>query len=105
MAQGKNAPDSEDLQTQVAILREDIKTITETLGEMAKAQRDDLTQAAQRRFDDARLRGARAVSSAQAQAHALNDQAHEFVQEKPGLSLGIAAALGFIVGILSTSRR
>ncbi len=106
MAQNKTtAPDSEDLQAQIALLRQDISAITETLGEMAKAQREDLTEAAQRRVDAARARGAQAVSTAQAQASALNAQAHEFVYEKPGLSLGIAAALGFVVGILTTARR
>lgn len=104
MAQGKT-PDSEDLQAQVAILRQDIASITETLGAMAKAQKDGLTDAAQKRYEEARARGADAISSAQAQANALNAQAHEFVHDKPGLSLGIAAALGFMVGILTTSRR
>ncbi len=98
-------PDSDDLQDQIATLRKDIGAITETLGQMAKSQRDNMTDAAQKRFDEARARGADAVSAAQAQANALNAQAHDFVQEKPALSLGMAAALGFVVGILSTSRR
>jgi ElaB/YqjD/DUF883 family membrane-anchored ribosome-binding protein len=106
MAQGKSsAPDSDDLSAQIATLRQDIGMITETLGEMAKAQRDGMTAAAQKKFDEARARGADAISSAQAQANALNAQAHDFVQEKPALSLGMAAALGFVVGILTTSRR
>ncbi|WP_113912466.1 DUF883 family protein [Roseovarius dicentrarchi] len=106
MAQNKvTTPDSDDLNAQIATLRQDIGAITETLGQMAKAQRDSMTDAAQRKFDQARERGADAVSAAQAQANALNAQAHDFVQEKPALSLGMAAALGFVVGILSTSRR
>ncbi|WP_165802850.1 DUF883 family protein [Pelagivirga sediminicola] len=106
MAQSKvTTPDSDDLQAQIATLRKDIGTITDTLGEMAKAQRDNMTAAAQKRFDEMRERGSDAVSAAQAQANALNAQAHDFVQEKPALSLGMAAALGFVVGILSTSRR
>ncbi len=106
MAQTKvTTPDSDDLNAQIATLRQDIGAITETLGQMAKAQRDSMTDAAQKRFDQARERGADAVSAAQAQANALNAQAHDFVQEKPALSLGMAAALGFVVGILSTSRR
>lgn len=106
MAQGKGStPDSDDLNAQMATLRQDISAITETLGEMAKAQRDGMTEAAQQRVDRARAKGADAVSSAQAQADALNAQAHDFVHEKPGLSLGLAAAFGFAVGILTTSRR
>jgi ElaB/YqjD/DUF883 family membrane-anchored ribosome-binding protein len=104
MAQSKS-PDSEDLQAQIAILRKDLAGITDTLGAMAKAQKDGMTDAAQKRFDEARARGADAISTAQAQANALNAQAHDFVQEKPALSLGMAAALGFVVGILSSSRR
>ncbi|HEY9038279.1 MAG TPA: hypothetical protein VIN05_04960 [Roseovarius sp.] len=99
------APDTDDLQDQIATLRQDIGAITETLGQMAKAQRDNMTDAAQKKFDEARARGADAITAAQAQANALNAQAHEFVQEKPALSLGMAAALGFVVGILTTSRR
>ncbi|SEL17282.1 DUF883 family protein [Roseovarius nanhaiticus] len=104
MAQTKS-PDSEDLQKQIATLRQDLAGITETLGAMAKAQKEGMTDAAQKRFEDARARGADAINSAQAQANALNAQAHDFVQEKPALSLGMAAALGFVVGILSTNRR
>jgi len=104
MAQSKS-PDVDDLQNQIAILRKDLSGITDTLGAMAKAQKDGLTDAAQKRFEEARARGADAITSAQAQANALNAQAHDFVQEKPALSLGMAAALGFVVGILSTSRR
>lgn len=106
MAQNKStAPDSDDLHAQIATLRQDIGAITETLGEMARAQREGMTEAAQKRFDEARARGADAVSAAQTQVNAMNAQAHDFVQEKPGLSLGMAAALGFVVGILSTSSR
>ncbi|MFD0859069.1 DUF883 family protein [Roseovarius aquimarinus] len=104
MAQTKN-PDTEDLQKQIATLRQDLAGITETLGAMAKAQKDGMTEAAQRKYEKARAQGADALHSAQAQANALNAQAQEFVQEKPALSLGMAAALGFVVGILSTSRR
>ncbi len=104
MAQSKS-PDSDDLNAQIATLRQDISTITDTLGAMAKAQKDGLTDAAHKRLDEARARGADAISSAQAQANALNAQAHEFIQEKPALSLGMAAALGFVVGILTTTRR
>ncbi len=101
----QNKPDADDLHNQITILRNDIASITDTLGAMAKAQKDGMTEAAQKRFDDARARGADALSTAQAQASALNEQAHEFIHEKPALSLGMAAALGFVVGILTTSRR
>lgn len=104
MAQSKT-PDSDDLNAQIATLRQDIASITDTLGAMAKAQKDSMSEAAQKRYDQARARGADAISSAQAQANALNEQAHEFVQEKPALSLGMAAGLGFLVGVLTTSRR
>lgn len=104
MAQSKT-PDSDDLNAQIATLRQDIASITETLGSMAKAQKDSMSEAAQKRYDQAIARGADAVSSAQAQANALNDQAHEFVHDKPALSLGMAAGLGFLVGVLTTSRR
>ena len=103
MAQSK--PDADDLHAQITILRNDIASITDTLGAMAKAQKDSMTETAQKRYNEARARGADAFSSAQAQAAALNEQAHEFVHEKPALSLGMAAALGFVVGILTTSRR
>lgn len=106
MAQTKlTTPDSDDLQDQIAALRKDIGTITDTLTQMAKAQGNDLSDAAQKRFDEVRARGSDALSNAQSQANALNAQAHEFVQDKPALSLGMAAALGFVVGILSTARR
>lgn len=104
MAQSKT-PDSDDLNAQIATLRQDIASITDTLGAMAKAQKDSMSEAAQKRYDQARARGADAISSAQTQANALNEQAHEFVQEKPALSLGMAAGLGFLVGVLTTSRR
>ena len=103
-AQGKS-PTSDELQAQLTTLRQEIGSITETLTAMAKTQKEGLADAAHRGYEQVRDRGADAISSAQQKATELNDQAHEFVHEKPGLALGIAAALGFAVGVLATSRR
>ena len=60
--------------------------------------------AIRQRAQAARAQGAVAMKDAQAQAHKLGEQANDFVAEKPGVALGLAAGLGFLIGVWGTRR-
>ena len=95
---------STDVMEQMAILRDDLNSITVTLGELAQAKGADLTHAAQGRINEAKQKATEGVETARAQAAHLNDQANDFVRTQPAAALGIAAGLGFLIGMLSTRK-
>jgi ElaB/YqjD/DUF883 family membrane-anchored ribosome-binding protein len=100
-----SAPTAEDLGNQLEILKADIATITQSLGDMAKAQGNDLSAAAKDRLSDAKAKGSEHIADLNAQAEHLGAQAGEFVHKKPAVALGMAAGLGFLVGLMSAQRR
>ena len=86
-----------DLSDQIAILKSDIASLTGTLSEYGKAK---TTQAAQTAKDAA----ADAVTEARVKALDAQAQAEDFIRTQPATALGIAAGVGFLVGMI-TSRR
>lgn len=103
---GSNSrPDHDDLSAQIETLKEDIGNITETLSAMVKAQGEDVTESAKERLAEVRDRGADRAAQAQRRAAAMGDRAGDFVQDQPAIALGAAAGLGFLVGMLTSSRR
>ncbi|AXI53609.1 DUF883 domain-containing protein [Sulfitobacter sp. JL08] len=99
-----SAPTAEDLGQQLETLKADIVSITQSLGDMAKAQGNDLSAAAKERVADAKAKGSEHIADLNAQAEHLGAQAGEFVHRKPAVALGMAAGLGFLVGLMSQRR-
>ncbi len=94
---GKTAPDAADIADQIETLRADLAELTTTVSGYARgkgqAMRDDATHRAEKLGQDA----SRAASQAA-------DQAGDMVRQNPATALGAAAAVGFLVGFLSTRR-
>jgi ElaB/YqjD/DUF883 family membrane-anchored ribosome-binding protein len=93
-----------DLSKQVAVLREDIVKLTAIVADYGKLQSDQIkSTVAQKAADLAESSGA-ALNSAKSTAKVAYSEAEEAVRENPASAVGLAAALGFLVGIM-TSRR
>lgn len=99
------APTAEDLGQQLETLRADIAALTDSLGEMAKAQGQEVKIAAKDQLDKARAKGSEHIADLNAQAEHLGAQAGEFVHKQPAVALGVAAGVGFLVGMMSAQRR
>ena len=87
---GSQSPSYEDLSRQVDTLKADIRRLTDSLGSYGKAKGRYYQGEAQRRADHFR-------DEAQGKA----DEIEAYVHENPATALGIAAAIGLLLGLLS----
>lgn len=100
----KNETNIDDLATQVAILKDDIATLTQSLGEFGKTKGKHLRAVAEDAAADLKARGEEHAATVKAHANNLQDEANRFVVEKPAAALGIAAGLGFLVGFMASRK-
>ncbi|MGH1457989.1 MAG: DUF883 family protein [Paracoccaceae bacterium] len=90
---------TEDLAAQVEALKSDLAALTGTLADYGKTQGAHLKEGAKARAVSARESGEAQIEHLRAQGAELGKQAESFVQEKPAVSVGIAAGLGFVAGL------
>ncbi|WP_299564714.1 DUF883 domain-containing protein [uncultured Sulfitobacter sp.] len=88
----------EDLSVQIEILKDDLASLTNSISEYGSAKTHQATDAARAKATELRTAG-------RDRAAASYEQAEDFVRTQPATALGIAAGLGFLMGIFSTSRR
>jgi ElaB/YqjD/DUF883 family membrane-anchored ribosome-binding protein len=93
-----------DLSKQVAVLREDIANLTAIVADYSKAQGAQFKSAVESKAADVAATGATAARVAGVTAKVAYSDAEDKVRENPAAAVGIAAGLGFLVGLL-TSRR
>ncbi|WP_417270017.1 DUF883 family protein [Celeribacter sp.] len=95
---------TQDLQDQITALKEDIHTLTETLSSKAQDNGQALKQGAQVAFDAAKAKGAEQAEVMQKHAQATYEQVEDKVRDNPSASVGIAAGLGFLAGLVAARR-
>ncbi|MEW9918007.1 YqjD family protein [Marimonas sp. MJW-29] len=87
----------EDLSAQIDILKADIASLTDALGTYTKAKGAEASEYAKTKArETARAGREKAV---EAQLHA-----EDFVRNQPATALGIAAGVGFLVGMFTARR-
>lgn len=87
----------EDLSAQIDVLKNDLSTLTQALSEYGMSKSQDAKRAAQQTAADLQTAGRDKAREAQAQAE-------DFVHNQPATSLGLAAGLGFLVGMITARR-
>ncbi|WP_298858583.1 DUF883 domain-containing protein [uncultured Sulfitobacter sp.] len=87
----------DDLAAQIQTLKDDLSILTQTLSEYGTAKAENAAQTAQAKA--AELKAAGQDKVVEAQLHA-----EEFVRTQPATSLGLAAGLGFLVGMIAARR-
>ncbi len=93
-----------DVAQQLAVLREDIATLTATIAEYGKAQGSAMKASAAEKAAEFAQTGASAADAIKAQAEKSYSDAEEAVRTNPAAAVGIAAGLGFLVGMLTARR-
>ncbi|WP_069298394.1 DUF883 family protein [Neptunicoccus sediminis] len=94
-----------DLSAQIETLRKDLSALTGTINDLGKAKSAELTEAATDRVEAAaREKGAQTAQAVTDRAKEVHEQANDFVKSQPATALGIAAGLGFLVGMLNARR-
>jgi ElaB/YqjD/DUF883 family membrane-anchored ribosome-binding protein len=96
--------DSEAIADQIDVLRKDLSAITDLLAEIGVRRKDETLAAARARMESLRAQGETRLTEARVQALDAQEQAFEAIRRQPGMAVGIAAAIGFFAGLL-TSRR
>jgi len=93
-----------DVTQQMAILREDIANLTATVAEYGKAQGAALKSTAAHKAADLAETGAATAEALKAQAGKTYSGAEGAVRANPATAVGIAAGVGFLVGMLTARR-
>lgn len=87
----------DDLSDQITVLKNDIAALTNTLGAYSKAKTSDATKSAKQTVDELTTAGREKALETQAQAE-------DFIRTQPATALGIAAGVGFLVGLVTARR-
>lgn len=87
----------EDLSTQIAILKDDIAALTGSVSEFGKTTtRDAANQAKAAASEYANLGKEKAVEA--------QKTAEDFIRTQPAAAMGVAAGVGFLIGLISARR-
>ena len=95
----KTAP--EDLEAEIARLREDVARLTEQLGRTGEHSIAAAKRAAAEGAEQLRVKGEAAVEALRTNAGDIEQRVTEAVREKPITSLAVAAGIGFFLALLS----
>ncbi|WP_323035309.1 glycine zipper domain-containing protein [Pararhodobacter sp.] len=93
-----------DVAQQMAVLREDIAALAATVAEYSKAQGAALKSSATEKVAGLAESGASAANALKAQAEKSYSDAEEAVRTNPAAAVGIAAGVGFLIGMLTARR-
>ena len=89
---------SPEIEAQLAALRAEIAALASTLAALSRSGSDAVKQAATEAY--AGLKAQDDFAEAEAQAHAALDGVADYARKKPMQSLGIAAGIGMMLGLL-----
>jgi ElaB/YqjD/DUF883 family membrane-anchored ribosome-binding protein len=87
----------EDLAAQIDILKNDLSNLTQAISEYGIAKTDEVTH-------NAKVKAAQLQAAGRERATEAQDQAQEFVRTQPATAMGLAAGLGFLVGMITARR-
>lgn len=96
--------EAEDLQAQLAILRDDIATLKTTLAEFGRVQGSHLRAVANTKVNEAAAYGAAKAEDVQKAAAKTYADTENAVRANPAAAVGIAAGAGFLVGLMTARR-
>jgi ElaB/YqjD/DUF883 family membrane-anchored ribosome-binding protein len=94
-------PPADDLESQVAQLQSDIKSITQTLQRLGEDKVGEVRGMAKLRAAALKDKGEEMLESAQDEFSAFEKQIKDTIREKPLTAVAGAMALGFIIAVLT----
>lgn len=94
----------QDIADQMATLRSDIRALSVLVTELAQNKGAELSDAAKEQVSAVKQSALDQAEAAKDQAQQLQDQATAFARDQPATAIGIAAGLGFLVGMLMTRK-
>jgi ElaB/YqjD/DUF883 family membrane-anchored ribosome-binding protein len=91
---------AEPVAAQIAALRADMAELGALVSRIGKQRAAGLKSAATRTAAEGYAKGEEAIDAALAELHSLEDELAEATRRRPFASLGLAALLGFLIGVL-----
>lgn len=95
---------SADVNDQMAVLRQDIANLTAAVTSYGKAQGIELKSVAAEKAANVAQSGADTAAVLRKNAEVAYSDAETAVRANPAAAVGIAAGLGFLVGLIATRR-
>ncbi|PTQ74923.1 DUF883 family protein [Celeribacter persicus] len=95
---------SADLSAQIETLKSDVAALTDTIAEYGRAQKAQLGAVAEDKIETAKKIGMETAQQARQQARDAYAGAEKTIRANPAASVGIAAGVGFLVGLLTARR-
>jgi len=92
---------ADDLESQVAQLQNDLKSIAQTLTRMGEGKVDEVRGMAKSRAAEIRGKGEELVETAQDEFGAFERQIKDTIREKPLTAVAGALALGFLIAVIT----
>ena len=91
---------AEPVAAQIAALRADMAELGSVVARVGKQRAAGLKAAAERTASGGYAKGEEAIDAALAELQSLEDELAEATRRRPFASLGLAALVGFLVGVL-----
>ena len=91
----------QELESQVAQLQDDLKSITETLKKLTEEKAGEVTDIAKAEFRQLKRRGQHMIEDVQDQAGEYEQQLKDTIREKPLTAVAAAAGIGFVLALLT----
>ncbi|UJQ95113.1 DUF883 family protein [Mariluticola halotolerans] len=95
------AATSDDVEAQIARIREDIAELTKVVGAFGSAKANQYTGRAEKVRDDLAETSQQAIESVREEVASLENDVRDYIREKPLQTVGIAAGVGFLLAFLS----
>ncbi|MBS8225661.1 DUF883 family protein [Vannielia litorea] len=112
MAQAKTTADStsssskpeDEVSAQIAALKSDISALTNAVAELGRAKTSEFQSYAKSKASEAKAKAHEGADYVKHNAEYAYGRANDFVTERPATAIGIAAAVGFLIGHFSSRK-
>ncbi len=105
MATASKEPTVADLTKQIDTLKSDISKLTSLVGELGTSKAAAARDAAREKAQELRSEGERYAKEAGQMAHDSAEAALDTVRRQPATAVALAVGIGFLVGLVTSSRR
>ena len=99
-----NGDPADEVSAQIAALKKDIANLSSAVGELGRAKSEEFQSYAKSKASDAKARAQEGADYMKHNAEYAYGKTNDFVVERPATALGIAAAVGFLIGHISARK-
>ncbi|SIN87386.1 DUF883 family protein [Vannielia litorea] len=95
---------ADEVSAQIAALKADIASLTSAVADLGRAKSAEFQDYAKAKAAEAKAKAQEGADYMKANAEFAYGRANDFVVERPATAIGIAAAVGFLIGHFSSRK-